>query len=145
MRAVSLVYSVYLCVLLVRSVAGFFAVLVVVVLLRAWVGLGLVVGDFVWVSAMVVGRLLRSCVGAVPGVQLALAVRCGGLGWGWLCRVSRRRLPMVLVVMVGLRGVEVAWHVFRFLIALGPGIPFYWLGLWSLFVQGPDSLGMACL
>ena len=145
MRVVSLVYSVYVCVLLVRPIAGFFAVLVVVALLRVWVGLSLVVGGFVLVSVMVAGRLLQSCVGAVPGAQLALVIRCGGLGWGWLCRVSRRRLPMVLVVMVGLRGVEVAWHVFRFLIALGPGIPFYWLGLWSFFVQGPDSLEMACL
>ena len=95
---------------------------------------------------MVAGRLLQSCVGAVPDAQIALVIRCGGLGWGWSCRVyRRRRLPMVLVGMVGLRGVEVAWRVSRFLIALGPGIPFYWLGLWSFFVQGPDSLEMACL
>ncbi len=39
--------------LLVRSIAGFFAVLVVVALLRVWVRLGLIVGGFVWVSAMV--------------------------------------------------------------------------------------------
>ena len=76
-------------------------------------------------------------MGAVPGVQLALVVRCGGLGWGDLCQVYRSRLPMVLVVIVGLRSVEVAWRVFRFLIALGPGIPFYWLGLWSFFCAGP--------
>ena len=85
---------------------------------------------------MVAGKLLQSCV---------LVIRFGGLGWDWLCRVSRRHLPMVLVVMVGLRSVGVAWRVIRFLIALGPGIPFYWLGLWSFFVQVPDSLGMACL
>ena len=145
MRVVSLVYSVCVCVLLVRSIAGFFAVLVVVALLRAWVGLGLVVGGNVYVSALVAGRLLQSCVGAVPGAQLALVIRCGGLGWGKLCQVSRRRLPMVLVGMMGLRGVGVAWRVFRFLVALGPGIPFYWLGLWSFFVQGPDSLEMVCL
>ncbi len=47
--------------------------------------------------------------------------------------------------MVGLRGVEVAWRMFRFLIELGPGIPFSLFGLWSFFVQGPDSLEMACL
>ena len=45
-------------------------------------GLGLVVGGFVLVSVMVAGRLLQSCMGAVPGAQLALVVRCGGLGWG---------------------------------------------------------------
>ncbi len=77
---------------------------------------------------MVAGGMLQSCVGAVPGAQLVLVIPFGGLGWGWLCRVSRRRLPMVLVGMVGLRGVEVAWRVFRFLIAPGPGIPFYLFG-----------------
>ena len=75
----------YVCKLLVRSIAGFFAVLVVVALLRVWVGLGLIVGDFVWVSAMVAEGWLQSYVGALPGAQLALVVRCGGLGWGWLC------------------------------------------------------------
>ena len=45
----------------------------------------------------------------------------------------------------GAEGRGVAWRMFRFLIALDPGIPLYWLGLWSLFVQGPDSLEMACL
>ena len=39
-----------------RSIAGFFAVLVVVALLRVWVGLGLVVvGGVVEVSVMVAG------------------------------------------------------------------------------------------
>ena len=72
----------YVCVLLARSIAGFFAVLVIVALLRVWVGLGLIVGGFVWVSAMVAERLLQSCVGAVLGAQLALVIRIGGLGWG---------------------------------------------------------------
>ena len=94
---------------------------------------------------IVAGGALQSCAGAVLGAQLALVIRCGVLGWGRLCRVSRRRLPMVLVVMVGLRGVGEACHVFRLLVALGLGIPFYWFGLWSFFVQGPDSLEMACL
>ncbi len=70
------------CVLLAQSIAGFFAVLVVVALLRVWVDLGLVVGGFVWVSAMVAGKLLQSCVGPVLGAQVALVIRCGGLEWG---------------------------------------------------------------
>jgi hypothetical protein len=83
---------------------------------------------------MVARELLQSIVGAVPGAQLALVIRCGGFLGGRLCRVSRRRLPMDLVVMVGLRGVGEAWSVFRLQVALGPGIPFYWFGLWSYFV-----------
>ena len=47
---------------------------------------------------------------------------------------------MVLVVMVGLRSVEVAWRVFRFLIALGPGIPFIGSGDGVLVMSSCDLL-----
>ena len=47
---------------------------------------------------------------------------------------------MVVVVMVGLKGVEVEWRVFRASLFIGSVCG-------RFFVQGPDSLGigMACL
>ena len=102
----------------------------------------------------------RVCVGLGGGCRGNATVMCGGCAWCsvsfgdslWrfgvglvVSSISSSSPHMVLVGTVGLRGVEVACRVFRFLIALGPGIPSYWLGLWSFFVQGPDSLEMACL
>ena len=68
MRVVSLVYSVYLRVFLVRPIAGFFAVLVVVALMRAYSELCIwsklmVVSNWDWIDSVHIFKRIRRCRG----------------------------------------------------------------------------------